>query len=142
MTTQLKRAPVVENPDTSEGGSNRATTGLQPTALLAQQQRMAEGMAAAGQKYLEGMQEVASRSLQLQTTLFQRSIMATFGLLRASNPHDAEQAGREAAAAMEATVTSIGDIMQTACKCGMDAMEAFREQMAGESNDRSRHAGR
>ena len=142
MTTRLKRAPVDENPDDSEGGSNRATTSPPPTALLTQQQRIAEGMAAAGQKYLEGMQEVASRSLQLQAALFQRSFMATFGLLRASNPHDAEQAGREAAAAMEATVTSIGDIMQTACKCNMDALAAFRAQMAGESIDRSPPAGR
>ncbi len=102
-----------------------------PSTLLAQQQRTAEALVAGSQKFLEGLQEVTTRSLQLQTALFQQMWAGAASLplnipAGASTEHDAT-------AALEATVTSIRDVMTAACKWPMDALAAFHDRIGANS---------
>ena len=111
-----------------------AAMSFDPAALVAQQQRMAEALVAAGQKFLEGLQDVTTRSLQLQTAFAQQLFMGAVSLRPFGAGDDADR-GAKAAAAMESAVTSIRDVMTAACKCPMDALSTFQERIGRDPAD-------
>ena len=74
-----------------------------PAALIAQQQRSGEAMAAAGRAFLEGMQQVTTRSFMVQSALFRQFFVGALALLRTGSGGHADQAVRDLGAASDAT---------------------------------------
>jgi hypothetical protein len=104
-----------------------------PAAWMGQQTRLAEACAAAGQKYLEGIQEVASQCVLLQSALAQQFVSSALSLPESSCAGRSPDAGLSAAAsAMESTVESVRNVMAAACKCQTDTLGAFRQRLAGD----------
>lgn len=103
-----------------------------PAALMAQQQRSGEAMAAAGRAFLEGMQQVTTRSFMVQSALFRQFFVGALALLRAGSGGHADQAVRDLSAASEATAKAIREIVEAACKCSLDTVTAFRNRIGGE----------
>jgi hypothetical protein len=99
-----------------------------PASLGERQKRAAETWALVAQRYLEGINDIAARSLLMQSAVLQQAIASVFGWARATSPigHAAKD-DEGASAAMEAAVDSIRDVMTAACKCGMDVMSAIRD---------------
>ncbi len=108
-----------------------------PAAVLAQQQRIAEALAASGQKFLEGLQEVAHRTALLQTAFLQQALAGLASVGSASPmglggpPGRSDDAATQASAVAEATVASLRDVMEAACKCHTEALATFQQHMAG-----------
>jgi hypothetical protein len=103
-----------------------------PAAWMGQQTRLAEACAAAGQKYLEGLQDVANQCVMLQTALAQQFLKSTLSLPESSCAGRSPDDGlRAAASAMESTVESVRDVMAAACKCQADTLGVFRQRLAG-----------
>lgn len=102
-----------------------------PAALMAQQQRAGEAMAAAGRAFLEGMQQVATRSFVVQSTLFRQFFVGAMALSRAGSGVQADQAVRDLGAASDATAQAIRDIVDAACKCSLDIMAAYSGRIVG-----------
>jgi hypothetical protein len=104
---------------------------VDPMVLLGNQQRAVEILVAAGQRYLEGLRDVASQSLLAQSALYQQAIANLFSFSHAGSPGDgSNETTRAITSAMEATVGSIRDAMASACKCNADMMTAFQDQFA------------
>ena len=104
-----------------------------PASLLVQQRRSGEAMASAGRSFLEGMQQVASRSFQVQSALFRQFFVGTLALLQAGSGAQADQAIRDLGAASEATAKAIRDMVEAACKCSFDTTAAFSRGIGGVS---------
>jgi len=104
---------------------------LDPATWMGQQTRLAEACAAAGQKYLEGLREVAGQCVLLQSALAQQFLRSTLRLPESSCAGLSPDEGfGAAAAAMESTVESVRNVMAAACKCQTDTLGAFRERLA------------
>ncbi|MCK6454083.1 MAG: hypothetical protein L6R19_24980 [Alphaproteobacteria bacterium] len=104
---------------------------LVPAHLLDEQRRAAELWAALGQRYLEGLRDIASHSFLVQSALYQQSLANLFNLSQAGpaggpGPHPSWPV----ASAMEATVGSIRDALAQACKCHVDMMAALQDGAA------------
>ena len=102
-----------------------------PAALMAQQQRAGEAMAAAGRAFLEGMQQVTKRSFVVQSALFRQFFVGALALSRAGSGVQADQAVRGLGAASDATAKAIRDIIDAACKCSLDIVAAYRGRIVG-----------
>ena len=114
-----------------------------PAAWMGQQTKMAEACAAAGQKYLEGLQQVASQSLLLQSALAQQMIKNALSLTQASGAgHSTDEGLRAAAAAMESTGESVRNVMTAACKCHTDTLGAFQERLSANGHAKAPASGR
>lgn len=98
-------------------------------SLLAQQQRSGAAMAAAGHVFLQGMQQIATRSFLVQSALFRQGFVGALALLRVGSGPQADQAIRDLGAASEATAEAIRDIVEAACKCSFDTIAAFRRRI-------------
>lgn len=105
--------------------------GFDPERLLDEQRRAAELWAALGQRYLEGLRDIASQSLLVQSALYQQSLANLFNLSQAASAGaSGPQPSWPVASAMEATVGSIRDALAEACKCHVDMMTALQEGAA------------
>ncbi len=118
--------------DKSAAPKASAPNQFDPLSVLAQQQRIAEALVASGQKFLEGLQEIARRSALLQTALFQQALAGfATGMPGVGSTEHGDDAVTRASAAAEATVASLRDVMQAACKCHTDVLATFQQRMAG-----------
>lgn len=136
MTT-AKRDPrnAAGRPD---GDAGLGTQGFDATVFLASPQRAAEAWIAASQTLLKGAQDVSNRGLMLQATLMEQSLSGAARLLQPGQsgpkPEDAVASVQKAT---ETTLQSMRDIVMTACKCSMDALETYRSHMAADGSGAS-----
>lgn len=118
------------------GSAERSTaakataSSFDPAGLVTQQQRIAEALVASSQKFIEGLQEIARRSALLQTAFFQQALTGLASVTTVGSAEGSEAAKRASAAA-EATVASLRDVMEAACKCHTEPLATFRERIAG-----------
>ena len=119
-----------QDADETAGHAAVPFAAFDPAMMFAQQQRLAEATIAAGQKLLEGLQDVTTRSLQLQTVLAQQTLMNASGLWPWAASGGTERA--TTSASMDSVVTSIRDVMAAACKCSTAALATYRERLGTE----------
>jgi hypothetical protein len=119
------------------------TDAFNPAAWMGQHTKMAEACAAAGQKYLEGLQEIASQTILLQSALTQQMVKSALSLTQASGAgHSTDEGLRTAASAMESTVESIRNVMTAACRCHTDTLGAFQERLSVNGHAKASASGR
>jgi hypothetical protein len=102
-----------------------------PASFLAQQRLMMEALVAAGQKLVEGLQEVLTRSIQLQLALsHQMPAGAARMYPQAIASGDADRGAESFSAVSDATLAAIHKVMAASCKCPIDAISAFQQRIS------------
>lgn len=138
--------PTVDKPTAIDSGGPAApftADVFNPAAWMGQQARMAEAFAAAGQTYLEGLQEVATQSMMLQSALMQETIKNALSLTQAAGTGQSpDERFRAAASVMDSTVESIRNVMTAACKCHTATLGAFHERLTADGHANAAACGR